>query len=102
MRRYVTTTKLAMKITFDIETTPQELRSFFGMPDIEPLQQEMMDAVRRNMRAGMEGFDPMTLMKPWLPGHMQNLESMQKIFWDSMTNAGKQANRHAEKEERDD
>ena len=30
-----------MKITFDIDATPQELRTFFGLPHIEPLQNEM-------------------------------------------------------------
>ena len=35
-----------MKIKFDIEATPQELRSFFGLPDIESLQQEMLDRLR--------------------------------------------------------
>lgn len=72
-----------MKIHFDIDATPQELRSFFGLPDIEPMQQEMLEMVRKNMHAGMEGFDAMSLMKPWLPAHMQNMEMMQKAFWEA-------------------
>ena len=72
-----------MKINFDIDATPQELRSFFGLPDIEPLQQEMLEIVRKNMQAGMTGFDPASLMKPWLPSQMQNMEALQKAFWDA-------------------
>ncbi len=69
-----------MKIKFDIEVTPQELRTFFGLPDVEPLQQELMETVRRNMATGMEGFDPVALMKPWLPAHMQSMEALQGLW----------------------
>jgi len=73
-----------MKIKLDIEATPQELRSFFGLPDIEPLQNEMLELIRRNMSAGIEGYDPMTLMKPFLPEHMQAFTTLQKNFWNTM------------------
>jgi hypothetical protein len=72
-----------MKITFDIDATPQELRAFFGWPDVEPLQKEMLEIVRRNMAAGAEGFDPLALMKPWLPPHLQSMEALQKRFWQA-------------------
>ena len=74
-----------MKITMEIETTPEELRTFFGLPDVQSLQQEMMDKIRDNMRAGMEGFDPAALMKPFLPAHLQSMEAFQKSFWDALS-----------------
>ncbi len=73
-----------MKIKFDIDVTPQELRTFFGLPDVEPLQQEMMAEIRENMRKGVAGFDPLTVMKPFLPANLQSLDGMQKAFWDAM------------------
>ncbi len=73
-----------MKIKFDIDVTPQELRTFFGLPDLEPLQQEMMAKIRDNMLKGVTGFDPLTLMKPFLPANLQSLDGMQKAFWDAM------------------
>jgi len=73
-----------MKITFDIDATPQELRSFFGLPNIEPLQEEMLAMIRKNMTAGMEGFDPATLMKPFLPEHLQSLTTLQKAYWQAI------------------
>ncbi len=72
-----------MKIQFDVEATPQELRIFFGLPDVEPLQQEMIEMIRKNMHAGIEGFDPVALMKPWLPQNLQSVENLQKIFWQT-------------------
>jgi hypothetical protein len=72
-----------MKIKFDIEATPQELRSFFGLPDVEPLQREMLEKIRQQMQAGVAGFDPATLMKPFLPEHLRSMESLQRAFWES-------------------
>lgn len=69
-----------MKINFDIDVTPQELRTFFGLPDVEPLQKEMLDIVRHNITSGMEGCDPVELMKPWLPQHLQTLEAFQTLW----------------------
>jgi hypothetical protein len=77
-----------MKIKVDFDVTPQELRSFFGLPDVEPLQQEMLDMIRRKMAAGMDTFDPMALMKPWLPAHLQSLEAFQRMWQDFQRGQG--------------
>ena len=73
-----------MKIHFDIDITPQELRTFFGLPNIEPLQNEMLELLRKNMSAEVEGFDPATLMKTFLPEHLQPLTTLQQVFWQSL------------------
>ena len=75
-----------MKIHFDIDATPQELRSFFGLPDIEPFQNEMLEIIRKNMSTGVEGFDPLTMMKFFLPEQLQTFSAMQKTFWQTMMN----------------
>jgi hypothetical protein len=74
-----------MNIKLDIEATPAELRTFFGLPNIEPLQDELVERIRKNMEAGMKGFDAVSLMKPLLPAHLQSVENFQKLFWDSLT-----------------
>ena len=74
-----------MKINFDIDATPQELRTFFGLPDVETLQKEMMDQIRKKMLDGAEGFDMLSLMKPMLPEHLMSVTSLQKSFWDAFT-----------------
>ncbi len=73
-----------MKIHFDIDATPQELRSFLGLPNIESLQNEMLEIIRKNMTTGMDGFDAVTLLKPFLPEHLQSLTALQKTFWQAM------------------
>lgn len=75
-----------MKISLDVEATPQELRTFFGLPDIEPLQQEMIEIIRKNMHVGVEGFDPTTMMKPFLPEQLQSFSTVQQAMWQAMLN----------------
>ena len=73
-----------MKINFDIDATPQELRTFLGLPNLELLQNDMLEIVRKNMASGVEGFDPASVMKLFLPEQMQTFTAMQKTFWQTM------------------
>lgn len=74
-----------MKITIDVDITPRELRTFFGLPDVKPLQDEMLDRIRDKMRKGAEGFDAVTLLKPLMPQGMQSIEALQTAFWQAFT-----------------
>ncbi|MBF0288474.1 MAG: hypothetical protein HQM14_11710 [SAR324 cluster bacterium] len=77
-----------MKIRIDVDITPAELRSFMGLPNVEPLQEEMLSQVRKKMLSGVEGFDAANLLKPYLPESMQTLSSMQKTFWQTLMSGG--------------
>ena len=35
-----------MKVKIDIDCTPEEARTFFGLPDLGPLQQAMLKAMQ--------------------------------------------------------
>ena len=74
-----------MQIKITLDATPEEMRAFFGWPDVGPLQREMLDGIREKIKAGEAGFDPMTLMQPYLSSNVQNLEAFQKAFWQSFT-----------------
>ncbi len=76
-----------MKISIDIEATPQEVREFFGLPNVQPLQNIIMGQIEDNVAKGVTGFDAMTMMKPFLPAQLQTIESIQKMFLDAMTKA---------------
>ncbi len=71
-----------MKFTFNIDATPQELRTFFGLPDVEPLQNEMLEHIRKNMATGMEGFGDGSLIQPFITEQMQSVTTIQKAFWN--------------------
>lgn len=73
-----------MKISIEIDASPQEVREFFGWPQIQPFQEELIQMVQENMKKGVTGFDPMTLMKSMLPTQLQGVEMMQKAFFDAL------------------
>ena len=76
-----------MKIKLDIDATPQELRSFFGLPDIEPLQQQWLEKMREKMLQGMDTMDPTKLLLS-SGEQLKVFEALQKAFWQSFTTKG--------------
>lgn len=77
-----------MKITFDIDCTPEEARSFLGLPDVKPMQENMMKEIEGRMKANMESMDPETLVQTWMPVGVQGFEQLQKMFWSQMGKTG--------------
>jgi len=77
-----------MKITINVDCSPEEARTFLGLPDVKPMQDAMMDEVEKRMRANMEAMDPETLMRTWLPASIQSFEQLQKMFWGQMGQTG--------------
>lgn len=73
-----------MKVTVNIDCTPEEARTFFGLPDVQPLQKAMMDEMEERMRANLNAMDPESLMKSWFPMGAQNFEQLQNMFWRQM------------------
>ena len=69
-----------MKFTVNVECTPEEARSFFGLPDIAPMQDRMMDELEEKMRENIQNLDPETFMKTWLPATVQGWGEMRKMF----------------------
>jgi len=73
-----------MKINFDIDCTPEEARTFLGLPDVKPMQEAMMREVEDRMKANLAAMEPETMFKNWLPAGVQGFEQMQKMFWAQM------------------
>ncbi|HEX4507247.1 MAG TPA: DUF6489 family protein [Alphaproteobacteria bacterium] len=78
-----------MKVHVKIDCTPEEARAFFGLPDVAPMQERLMKDVEERMVAAMRSMEPDALMKTWLPASMQGLESLQKMFWNAMSDPKK-------------
>jgi hypothetical protein len=76
-----------MKITVDIDCTPDEARHFFGLPDVKPMQDALMQQIQDRMSANLQAMEPEAMLRTWLPASLQGFEQMQKIFWNQMTNA---------------
>jgi hypothetical protein len=69
-----------MKVTVNIDCTPEEARTFMGLPDVQPLQQAMMAEVEKRMMAEMERFSPESLMQAWFTAVPQGADMMRSMF----------------------
>lgn len=74
-----------MKVTINIDCTPQEARSFFGLPDVEPLQKTLLAEMERRAREGLKPEEMEALMRQWTSG----AEQFGKMFYGAMTGAGR-------------
>ena len=76
-----------MKITVDVDCTPEEARAFFGLPDVRPMQEALMKQLQDRMSASLSAMDPETMMRTWMPAGIQGFEQLQKMFWSQMNAA---------------
>ncbi len=76
-----------MKITVDVDCTPEEARTFFGLPDVRPMQEALMKQLQDRMSASLSAMDPETMMRTWMPAGIQGFEQLQKMFWSQMNAA---------------
>ena len=77
-----------MKITINVDCSPAEARAFMGLPDVAPMQEEMLKEMKERMMDNMKAMQPTEMMQAWLPMGMQNWVDMQKQFWDQIMAAG--------------
>jgi hypothetical protein len=77
-----------MKISLDIDCTPDELRGFFGLPDVKPLQEKLLQEVEEGMRANLKALDPETMLKTWLPAGRKGFEQLQEMFLNQGSGRG--------------
>jgi hypothetical protein len=69
-----------MKITIEVDCTPAEARAFMGLPDVEPLQAEVMAEIQRRVMQGLAMTDPQQLLKNWVPWGAQSMEAFQSMM----------------------
>jgi hypothetical protein len=77
-----------MKLKFDIDCTPEELRGFFGLPEVKPMQDRLMAELEERMRANLKALDPDAMLKTWLPAGLKGFEQLQEMFFAQMGRGG--------------
>src|SRR4051794_11626734 len=70
-----------MKIKLDIDCSPEELRGFFGLPDIRGLQEQLLKEVEAQMRAGIKAIDPEAMLKPGCRPGCRALRNCRRCSW---------------------
>jgi len=69
-----------MQVTINIDCTPVEARQFFGLPDVQPMQKAVMDAMEKRMLKEMESYTPEKLFEAWMPLMSANRELLGSFF----------------------
>ncbi|MBU0725683.1 MAG: hypothetical protein KJ904_03925 [Alphaproteobacteria bacterium] len=80
-----------MKVTVDIDCTPEEARRFFGLPDMKPMQDAVMAEMQERLMLGIKQMDPDVVLKGWFQGGqagMASMEALQKMFWGQFAEGG--------------
>lgn len=76
-----------MKVNVSVEATAQEMREFLGLPNIQPLHEDMMQSLRDNVKRGSVNFETFNqFFKPLLPVQLHSMEMVQK-FWEAVAKA---------------
>jgi len=70
-----------MKINIDIEMTPEEARKVIGLPDLAPMQEELMAQISDQIKRNVAYVDPELLVKLALPVGVEGIDKLQKLLW---------------------
>ena len=54
-----------MKVTVNVECSPAEARAFLGLPDVEPLNDYMIGAMKARMEQNIQSMQPEEMLKNW-------------------------------------
>ncbi len=74
-----------MKFTINVDVTPQEARTFFGMPDVEPLNKMVVDEMTRRAKENMDTLaDPERLVATWVNMGGKGVEQFQNLMGAAM------------------
>lgn len=73
-----------MKITVTVDCTPEEARSFFGFPNMEKLQETVLEEMRKRVSSGLSATDMQDLVKLWMPGSGKSWQDLQSAFWSGL------------------
>ncbi|MEI7607350.1 MAG: DUF6489 family protein [Rhodospirillaceae bacterium] len=69
-----------MKITVDVDCTPEEARAFLGLPDLRPLQHAFVAQLQERLSANLQAMDGDALLRSWLPAGSQGFEAFTKAL----------------------
>jgi hypothetical protein len=69
-----------MKVTVEVECTPEEARAFLGLPDVSALNKHVIDEMSTRMDAGMAGLQPEEMFKTWMAFGGQAQDQFRKLM----------------------
>jgi hypothetical protein len=69
-----------MKVSIDIDCTPEEARHFFGLPDVVPMQKAILAEMEKRTLEEMEKFTPENLLATWFSTGQHGADMFSKLL----------------------
>ncbi|HEY9216942.1 MAG TPA: DUF6489 family protein [Phenylobacterium sp.] len=69
-----------MKMTIEVECSPQEARAFLGLPDVTPLNEKLVSEMQGRMEKNMSMLSPEEMMKAWASFGVASQEQFRKLM----------------------
>ena len=69
-----------MKMTVEVDCTPEEARRFLGLPDVSALNDHMVAEMQKRIDANMALLSPDELVKNWLAFGAGAQEQFRKLL----------------------
>lgn len=81
-----------MKFTINVEVTPQEARSFLGLPDVEPMNDMIMEEMMRRTKENIDTLaNPERLIAQWMTVSGKGIEQFQNLMGGVVSRAASAA-----------
>lgn len=69
-----------MKISVDVDCTPEEARAFLGLPDLRPMQEALVAQLQERLTAGLSAMDGEALFRLWMPAGLPGMDQLTKAM----------------------
>ena len=76
-----------MKISVDIDCTPEEVRRFLGLADVAPINEAVAEELTKRAADMAHGIDAGKLMEEWMTSGIQGFSDLQKAFMEHFAKA---------------
>jgi hypothetical protein len=76
-----------MKMTIEVDCSPEEARRFLGLPDVSVLNEHLVDEMKKRIDANMAMISPDELVKNWMSFGTGAQEQFRKLMEVGMSAA---------------
>ena len=74
-----------MKVTIEVDCTPEEARRFMGLPDVTPLNEQLVAEMGKRIEANANLLSPEEFMKNWMAFGTGAQEQFRKLMEAGMS-----------------
>ncbi len=74
-----------MKVSLEVDCSPQEARAFLGLPDVAGLNDHIVQEIKGRLDSNMSMLSPDELIKNWMAFGGQATENFRKLMTAATT-----------------